>query len=114
MLPTNTHSPSLLTRALGLMLLSSSAAGATGLSCSSLASQMGQFRSFAITNATPMSSQRLNAGELLGIPELAVTNQIPLCRVQAQVSYDLNDTIGVELWLPASDQWNGRYIAVGV
>lgn len=75
---------------------------------------MGQFRSFAITNATQMSSQMLNAGELLGIPELAVTNQIPLCRVQAQVPYDLNDTIGVELWLPASAQWNGRYIAVGV
>ncbi|OQV07530.1 hypothetical protein CLAIMM_11953 [Cladophialophora immunda] len=78
------------------------------VSCTDLTSQAGDSSSLAITNATEVAPQTLSFA-LFG----PYTNEVPLCRVQGNVRYGLNKSEGIELWLPPSSLWNGRYLVVG-
>ncbi|OTA99659.1 hypothetical protein M426DRAFT_67369 [Hypoxylon sp. CI-4A] len=49
-----------------------------------------------------------NSTEFSGIP-----NAVSLCRLFGQVSYTKNSSVAFELWLPAADKYNGRFLAVG-
>ena len=66
------------------------------------------YSSFSITNSSRVSAQSVS------FPALStLTNELPLCRVKGQVGYGLNNSIGVEVWMPSADKWNGRYLVVG-
>ena len=99
--------------ALQFLLLGSSRAQSTA--CSGLAGQLGHYSSLSITKASLVNGQGIAQviAQSLNITDVPATNMTGVCRVQAAVAYDLNHTISVELWLPPSKQWNGRYIAVG-
>ncbi|OAP58019.1 hypothetical protein AYL99_07109 [Fonsecaea erecta] len=98
---------------LQFLLLGSSTAQST--SCGDLSGQLGQYSSLSIVNASLVNSQEIAQviTQSLNISDVPTTTLTGVCRVQAEVAYNLNDTISVELWLPSPKQWNGRYIAVG-
>lgn len=82
---------------------------AQGPACEDLASHVGGFSSFSITNSSQVG------GQTITFPTAkTLTNDVPLCRVQGQVGYGLNKSIGVEVWMPFADKWNGRYLVVGI
>jgi hypothetical protein len=82
---------------------------AQGPACEDLTSHVGDFSSFSITNSSQIG------GQALSFPTAkTLTNDIPLCRVKGQVGYGLNKSIGVEVWMPFADKWNGRYLVVGI
>ena len=86
-----------------------SLSAAQGPACQDLALDVGGFSSFRITNSSQV------AGQTISFPSAkTLTNDIPMCRVQGQVGYALNKSIGVEVWLPLADRWNGRYLVVGI
>ncbi|KAI2466038.1 feruloyl esterase [Annulohypoxylon bovei var. microspora] len=52
------------------------------------------------------------------VPEKAVNisgtlNTIPLCRLFGKVPYPKNNSVIFELWLPAAQKYNGRFLVVG-
>lgn len=73
--------------------------------CSELAATVSQSSALSIINATVVAAQSLN------LTAVKVTNNVPICRVQGKIAYGLNNSIGIETWLP--EQWNGRYLVVG-
>lgn len=73
--------------------------------CSDIASLVSSVSPLKITNSSHIATNFLNFTGAEG------SNNMPLCRVQGQVGYGLNNSIGVEVWLP--DNWNGKYVAVG-
>lgn len=77
--------------------------------CQDLALHVSGFSSFSITNSSQVGGQTISFPVAKNL-----TNNIPLCRVQGHVGYALNKSIGVEVWLPFADQWNGRYLVVGM
>lgn len=82
---------------------------AQAIACSDLKHDVDEVSSLTIKSSSQVGS------ESLSFPRVKpLTNQIPLCRVQGTVGYSLNKSIGVEVWLPSSDDWNGRYIVVGM
>lgn len=77
--------------------------------CEDLAMYVGDLSSFTITNSSQVEA------ETISFPTLStLTNKLPLCRVKGQVGYGLNSSIGVEVWMPSTDKWNGRYLVVGI
>ncbi|KAK5049973.1 hypothetical protein LTR84_004092 [Exophiala bonariae] len=81
---------------------------AQGHACEDLAMHVADYSSFSITNSSQVSAQSIS------FPSLStLTNELPLCRVKGQVGYGLNNSIGVEVWMPSAEKWNGRYLVVG-
>ena len=51
---------------------------------------------------------------LPGAPPTAVAPSLPaFCRVAATLKPSLDSEIKIEVWLPARDAWNGKYLAAG-
>ena len=74
--------------------------------CSDLVAEVGSGAQIQIASSATVAATGLNISSLG-----KSTNTDSICRIQANIPYGLNHTLGVELWLP--ENWNGRYISVG-
>ncbi|KAI0884285.1 feruloyl esterase [Annulohypoxylon maeteangense] len=59
----------------------------------------------SILNATHIPVKAVNISGTL--------NTLPLCRLFGQVPYPQNNSVIFELWLPAAEKYNGRFLVVG-
>jgi feruloyl esterase len=101
---------------LSLFLLSASfliaAAAQAQQSCESLAS-------LKIPNVTITSAKALDKGWELPVQEGFINTRagmkvsVPFCRVEAYSAPTSDSHIGIEVWLPVAENWNGKYYAVG-
>ncbi|MGZ9812299.1 tannase/feruloyl esterase family alpha/beta hydrolase [Pseudoroseicyclus sp. H15] len=44
---------------------------------------------------------------------VAIADAPALCRVSAELASEEGSVIGMEIWLPAAEAWNGRFVTVG-
>ncbi|OAL26520.1 hypothetical protein AYO20_10089 [Fonsecaea nubica] len=95
------------------LLLGLSTAQST--SCADIAGKLGHSTTLSIANASLVDGQNIAQfiAQTLNTTVVPTTTLTDVCRIQGEVAYDLNHTVSVELWLPSTRQWNGRYIAVG-
>jgi len=85
------------------------APAASSSACANIAEKVPLGSVLSVSNATTVPVET----NLTAITGAAGSNNYTLCRVQGQVVYGHNHSIGVELWLPAQQHWNGRFMAVG-
>jgi feruloyl esterase len=92
---------------LGLLALAAilmvAAEGAAADECSGLNDR-------SVGAARIVSAQLVPAGVLLDVAQSSVVGDTPFCRVK----FRLEPAINVELWLPAGDIWNRRFLGAGV
>ena len=65
----------------------------------------------AVTAGTPGYSLPAQAGGMGNIPARAI--QVPFCRIEAYSAPTSDSHIGIEVWLPVADKWNGNFLAAG-
>jgi len=81
-------------------------------SCESLAS-------LKIPNLTITSAKALDKGWELPVQEGFISTKagvkvsVPFCRIEAYSTPCSDSHIGIEVWLPLSANWNGKFFAVG-
>jgi feruloyl esterase len=64
-----------------------------------------------VTAGSPGYELAGQAGLMGNMPARKI--QVPFCRIEA-ISAPSNDShIGIEVWLPAADSWNGKFLAAG-
>jgi feruloyl esterase len=96
---------------LSIFLLSTIAAQAQQ-SCESLAS-------LEIPNVTITSAKAMDKGWELPAQQGFISTKagmsvpFPFCRVEAYSTPTGDSHIGIEVWLPLAENWNGRFLAVG-
>jgi len=81
-------------------------------SCESLAS-------ITIPHVTITSAKALDKGWELPVQEGFINTKagakvsVPFCRIEAYSAPTSDSHIGIEVWLPLAENWNGRFYAVG-
>jgi feruloyl esterase len=75
-------------------------------------------KSIKIPNVTITSVEAGSPGYELGGQSGLVNSppqkiQAPFCRIQAVSAPSSDSHIGIEVWLPAASNWNGKFLAVG-
>jgi hypothetical protein len=76
-------------------------AGATG----GRATSCGALRELRLPHVTVLSAARLDSGTFRKLPTL--------CRVRLVSRPTADSKIGIEVWMPPTGRWNGRYMGVG-
>ena len=65
----------------------------------------------AVTAGTPGYTLPSQAGAMGKLPARKI--QVPFCRIEAYSAPTSDSHIGIEAWLPAAANWNGRFLAAG-
>jgi len=81
--------------------------------CESLKSV--QIRNITITSVTAGSPGYALSGQAgaMGGKVPARKIQVPFCRIEAYSTPSSDSHIGIEVWLPAAENWNGKFLAAG-
>jgi feruloyl esterase len=64
-----------------------------------------------ITSATDITAPFLTTTQMPGT--VAMTVPVPFCLVQASLTPTTDSDIHVEVWLPTTESWNGKFLGVG-
>ena len=65
----------------------------------------------AVTAGTPGYELPAQAGAMGNVPARKI--QVPFCRIEAYSAPTSDSHIGIEVWLPAAENWNGKFLAAG-
>lgn len=80
--------------------------------CSSFAHSLGASPNFAITTIISVSKGAFTTPT--SGRNTTVSNTDPFCRITGKIPYGFNSTLGFEVWLPAPEAYNGRFLAIGM
>lgn len=81
-----------------------------GMICEALTSLA--LRDGTVTSATTISAPYQTTASS-GTALITVSAPFPFCRVMATLTPTADSRIGMELWMPAAANWNGKFLGVG-
>jgi feruloyl esterase len=64
-----------------------------------------------VTTGSPGFSLSAQAGAMGNAPGRNIN--VPFCRIEAFSAPTIDSHIGIEVWLPAAEKWNGKFLAAG-